>query len=381
MTDSAVKPSEVGRAWAEIDLSALAHNTLELRSRMPRGCELMAVVKADAYGHGAVRIAAHLRRAGVGVFAVASVGEGVLLRESGLDGEIIVLGYTHPIDAGLLSRFSLTQLVVDCAHAAALDNTGYKLRAHIAVDTGMHRLGIESSNIAGIESVFKCKNLTVEGLASHLAVSDSLERDDEEFTKKQIESFFTVADALKNKGYDTGKLHIQASYGIYNSPGLRCDYARAGIALYGVMSHDSDTKLKPSLRPVLSLRARVAEVRWIGAGESVSYGRVFTAKRPLKLATVCIGYADGIPRQTPSGEGMCIIRGHKVPVIGRVCMDLLMADVTDIENAAQGDIATFIGRDGNEEIRCEDFAAASGTITNDVLSRLGRRLPRVYINE
>jgi len=345
---------------------------------LPERCELLAIVKADAYGHGAVRVAERLQNEGVKAFAVATVGEGICLRENGLDGEILVLGCTHPKDVGLLSEFRLSQLVIDAAYANELDETGHKLRVHIAVDTGLHRLGIESSNFSEIESVYSYKNLTVEGVATHLASSDSLAADDLEFTNTQLYRFWTVVDALKGKGYDVGKLHIQASYGICNYPGIQCDYARAGIAMYGVMSHDEETKIKPRFQPVLSLRARIAQVRWIGAGESVSYSRTFTPDKPMKLATVGIGYADGIPRQMSGNGGICIIHGRKVPIVGRICMDLLMADVTGIDNAARGDVVTLIGRDADEVIRCEDVAAASGTITNDILCRLGARLPRVY---
>jgi len=365
------------RAWVEIDLDALAHNTSFMRSLLPDGCELMAIVKTDAYGHGCIKCAERINREGVSLFAVATVIEGVRLRDSIPEGEILVLGYTHPKDAAFLYTYNLSQLVVDGEHAKALDMTGHKLRVHIAVDTGMHRLGIEQSNIAEIESVFACKNLIVEGIATHLASSDSLDEGDVEFTNLQMDRFLSVVDTLKSKGYDVGKVHAQTSHGVLNHNGFRCDYARVGIALYGVLSNDDETRIKPSLRPVLSLKAIIAQVRWIGAGESVSYGRTFTTDRPTKIATVSVGFADGVPRHM-SGSGMCIVNGHKVPIIGRICMDLLVIDVTDVEAVAAGDVATLIGRDGDEVIRCEDFAAASGTISNEIICRLGGRLPRVY---
>ena len=375
MTEGAGKPSEDRRAWAEVNLSALAHNAAELRSRLSNGCEMMAVVKSNAYGLGLEKVASVLRRENVGAFAVSTVEEGVRLRESGIAGEILILGCTHYSDAKYISDFGLSQLAADGNHAMELDSTGYKLRVHIAVDTGMHRLGVQPSDFDEIESIFKCENLTVAGIASHLASSDII--DDSEFTNLQIESFFRVVKALKAKGYDTGKTHIQTSYGIYNYNEVKCDYARAGIALYGVMSHDINTRIKPALRPALSLRARIAAVRQIKAGESVSYGRKFTAASPMRVATISIGYADGVPRQMSLGK--CIIRGQKVPIIGQICMDMLMADVTGIKAAAPGDIATLIGKDGDEEIRCEDFAEVCGTISNDILCRLGERLPRIYV--
>lgn len=381
MTNNPVKLSEDGRAWVEVDLGALAHNAAAIGSILPDGCKLMAVVKTDAYGHGAGKVASRLFREGIETFAVATVAEGVRIRECLPEAEILVLGYTPAKDAEFLYTHNLKQLVVDGAHAMALDATGHKINVHIAVDTGMHRFGIESSNFAEIESVFNHKNLKVEGIATHLASSDSLLAGDVEFSNKQLERFFKVVKELKSKGYDVGKTHSQASYGIYNFPDTKCDYVRAGISLYGVMSHDEATIVQPDLRPVLSLRAVIAQVRWISAGESVSYGRLYTTDKPMKLATVCIGYADGIPRHMSGNGGMCIVRGIKTPLVGRICMDILMIDVTAVDDAQPGDIVTLIGRDGDEQVRCEDVAAASGTITNDVLCRLGSRLPRVYIGD
>ena len=375
----AKKPLERGRAWIEIDLDALAYNLSEIRSKLPPGCEVMAVVKANAYGHGVERVAVRLVSEGINSFAVATLAEGIQLRGYTSDSEILVLGYTKPEDAIHLSDNKLSQLVVDSAYAEELKNTGCTLRVHIAIDTGMHRLGIEPSNLPEIENIFKYKNLSVEGVATHLASPDSLDENDISFTNGQMEKFFEVINRLRDKGCSIGKIHAQSSYGIYNYPDLKCDYVRPGIMLYGVKSQDDDTKIKTDLRPVLSIRAVIAQVRWIGAGESVSYGRLYTTEKPVKLATVSIGYADGIPRQMTGNGGYCIVKGLKAPVIGRICMDMLMLDVTDIEHVEAGDIATIIGKDGNKEIRCEEVAAASGTITNDILSGLSGRLPRIIL--
>jgi serine/alanine racemase len=373
------KLSDNGRAWVEIDLNALSLNVADIRSNTPENCELMAVIKADAYGHGVEKVAKRLVSDGVRAFAVATVVEGAELRGYVPAGDILVMGYTHPMDAGLLHEYNLSQLAVDGEHAKALDAAGNKLRIHIAVDTGMHRLGIEPFDFDEIEGIFKCENLTVEATATHLASPDSFDETDINFTNTQMDRFYSLVNKLKEKGYNTGKLHAQSSYGIYNYPELRMDYIRPGIMLYGVKSRDDDTKVKAKLTPMLSLRAVIAQVRWIKAGESVSYGRLYTAEKPIKLATVGIGYADGIPRQMSNNGGMCIVNGCKVPIIGRICMDMLMLDVTNAGDVRAGDIATFIGRDGNERIHCEEVAAAAGTITNDILCRLGTRLPRVYV--
>ena len=376
---SGKEPAVDGRAWVEVDLDAIAHNARQLRAALPDGCEMMAVVKAQAYGHGAAAVSARLQSEGAAAFAVASLGEAIELREAGIGGEILVMGYTHPPDSKLLHDHRLTQLAVDAAYAKALDAQGHKLNVHIAVDTGMHRLGVEHTELAEIESIYSCGNLTVTGVASHFASSDSLENEDTEFTKTQTERFISVIAALESKGYDTGKRHIQASYGILNYPQLRYGYARAGIALYGVKSSNAPVKTGLDLKPALAIRARIAEVRQIAAGESVSYGRTFITQKPLTLATVCIGYADGIPRHLSGNGGVCLIHGQKAPILGRICMDLLMADVSGAGPVSPGEAATLLGSDGGQTIRCEDVAEASGTITNDILCRLGPRLPRVYI--
>lgn len=372
-------PKFFKRAWVEIDLDALAHNVHDIKSKIHSGCEIMAVIKANAYGHGAGKVAERLVREGVSTFAVATLAEGVEVRKHAPESNILVLGCTHPDDAEYLVKYRLSQLVVDAAHAKALDETGHKLNVHVAIDTGMHRLGTPPSDFSDIEGIYNSKNLTVEGIGTHLASADSLTEGDVEFTKAQMDSFFAVVQKLKEKGYCVGKLHAQSSHAIFNHPEIKCDYVRPGIMLYGAHSQDGDTKVSTDLRPVLSLKALIAQVKRIDKGESVSYGRLYTTENPIMLATVSIGYADGIPRHLTQSGGMCIVNGCKVPIIGRVCMDLLMLDVTDAGEVKAGDIATFIGKVGDVEIRCEELAACVGTITNEILCRLGTRLPRIYV--
>ncbi|MCL2391474.1 MAG: serine racemase VanT catalytic subunit [Oscillospiraceae bacterium] len=379
MNNLNMPPEYGGRAWIEIDLDALAFNAAEIRSYLPDGCKLMAVIKTNAYGHGMIKCVARLHEEGIDEFAVATVMEGVLLRESFSDIEILVLGYTHPKDAHFLHTYRLSQIIVDGAHAKELDEKGFALRVHIGIDTGMCRLGILAQNLGEIESVFSRKNLIVDGIATHFAVADSLDKADVAFTKSQIDSYYSVVESLRSKGHDVGKLHMQASYGIFNLPNIKCDYVRAGIALYGALGNDNEVLVRPNLRQVLSLRAIVAQVRWVDSGKSVSYGRTFKAESPTKVATVSIGYADGVPRQMSGKDAMVIVNGKKVPIIGRICMDMLMIDVTEADDVKTGDIVTFIGRDGDEVVLCEDLAAASNTITNDILCRLGGRLPRIYL--
>ena len=367
------------RAWIEVNLDELDHNLADIQSHIAEGCEVIAVVKADAYGHGMTPVALRLNEKGVNFFAVACLTEAIELREAIPNADILILGYTSHKYVKYLSDNNLIQSVFEAEYAKALNESGYKLRIHIAVDSGMRRYGFDPANLSAIENVFKCENLKVEAMATHFAVADSLDESDVAFTREQMNRFNGVAEALKNKGYNVGKLHAQSSYAVYNHPEMKYDYVRPGIMLYGIQSIFDETKIKTNLKPLLSVKAVISQVRWIEAGESVSYGRLYTADKPIKLASVAIGYADGIPRQMTGNGGMCIVNGCKVPIIGRICMDSLMIDATDIEDIKTGDIATLIGKDGDEVIHSEEVAAICGSITNDVLSRFGKRLPKVYI--
>lgn len=371
------KPSPTARAWREVDLAALGHNAQVLRNTLAPGTELMAVVKAEAYGHGGAVTARTLQRAGVRAFAVACLAEGIALRKAGIRGTILILGYTSPEEAPLLTRWHLTQTVADIDHGRALAARGRRVHVHLALDTGMHRLGILAENRKEILEAFRLPNLVVDGVFSHLYVSDSLEAEDVAYTQEQLTLFYDTVAWLRTAGYDPGKVHIQSSYGLWNLPAQPCDYVRAGIALYGVRSDDAPVQRSLDLRPVLSLRARVASIRTVQAGESAGYGRVFQAEQETKLAVVTIGYADGLPRDLPQRGGQVLIQGRRCPMVGWMCMDQLLVDVSDLSEVAPGDTVTIIGRDGGQVIRAEELAACCGTITNELLSRLGMRLPIV----
>ena len=363
------------RAWRELDRAALVHNARVLQAAAGRRCRLMAVVKADAYGHGAAPVARTLRRAGVDCFAVACLSEGAALRRAGIFAPILVLGWTAPEQAELLRRWRLTQAVADLDHARALSARGVKIKVHLAVDTGMRRLGIPAEDEEGLAAVFALPHLRVTGLFSHLCLSDDTGAQAAAFTRRQLDAFYAAADGLRRRGLDPGALHVQASYGIWNLPPQPCQYARPGIALYGVYSDESPVRRRLDLRPVLSLRARVASVRTLAAGEGAGYGLAFTAARETRLAAVTIGYADGIPRDLPARGGEVLVRGVRCPMVGRACMDQLLVDITGAGEVRPGDPVTLIGADGPERIPAEEVAARCGTITNELLSRLGARLP------
>lgn len=372
-----LRPSPTARAWQEVDRNALIHNTRVLKQALPPDCSLMAVVKAEAYGHGGASTARILRRAGVDAFAVACLEEGIALRRHRVSGTILILGYTPPEEAPLLRRWRLTQTVADEAHGLALAAQGIPVRVHLALDTGMHRLGIPAEDHDAITRLYALPTLRICGVFSHLCVSDSLAPADIAFTQGQLDRFYAAVGWMKEQGYDPGAIHIQASYGLWNLSPQPCRYVRAGIALYGVAS-DQNPVLHPlNLRPALSLRARVASVRTIPAGQGAGYGLAFRAERDTRLAVITIGYADGLPRSLSQQGGRVIIRGVFCPMVGRMCMDQLLVDVTHLPQAAPGDMVTLIGTDGEAVLKAEEVAVQSGTIANELLSRLGSRLPVV----
>ena len=362
-------------AYLEIDLNNLEHNVKVLKRAMPQKCELMAVVKAEAYGHGLYEIATHLNKIGVKAFAVATIDEGIKLRQYGVLGEILILGYTAPARAKELRKYDLTQTLIDYKYALLLDKQGYNVMTHIKVDTGMHRLGFDAKDIEKISAVFSMKHIKVSGIYTHLCAADSIDEKDIFFTNVQIESFYNLLNQLKEKGITIPKIHIQSSYGLLNYPELKCDYVRVGVSLYGVLSSPNDrTKLHLDLRPVLSLKSRVILLREIKKGESVGYSRSFVANRDSLIALLPVGYADGYPRNLSCGKSYVLINGHQAPVVGKICMDQLAVDVTDIPNVKTGSIATLIGKDGKEEITAPMVAESAESITNELLSRMGHRL-------
>lgn len=379
-TISVMKPQtfEKNRAWLSIDTSNLLHNVKELQGIMKGDCKLMAVVKANAYGHGSVETAASLNNAGIKNFAVATLNEGIELRLNGIRGEILVLGYTDVSYARELKEYRLTQTVVDYSYGMELESKKIPVNVHIKIDTGMHRLGMESKDLERIREIFSFKYLNVTGMFTHLCAADSRSLEDIYFTEKQTESFYRLVDELKAIGIKV-QVHVQSSYGLLNYNELPCDYARIGIAMYGCLSSAKDkTVIMPDLKPVLSLQSRLVLIRNIPAGESVGYGRVYQASEDRTIGILSIGYGDGYPRELSEGKGQVLIKGVKVPVIGRICMDQLMIDITGIQGIKRGDIATLMGGSTNEMIPADEVADSAGTIANELLSRLGNRLPRIY---
>jgi len=336
----------------------------------------MPAVKANAYGHGAVLIARELNALGVKAFCVASAGEGAELRENGVKGDILVLGYTHPACLPMLETYRLTQTVLDCAYAQELAQYGRPLEVQVKLDTGMHRLGERCEHLRELQAVFAIPNLRVTGAYTHLCAGET--DAGRTFTLAQGRAFHDTVERLRARGCVIPKAHILASDGLLCYPELGGDYARVGIALYGTLGTRADLeKYGGGLRPVLALKARIAEVKQVFQGEGAGYALQFRAARDTRLAAAAIGYGDGLPGALGCGVGAALVNGVRVPIAGQVCMDQVLLDVTDVPRVSPGDMAVFIGRDGKNEITAVDVAEQAGTIANEVLSRLGARLERV----
>lgn len=399
--------SYASRAWIEVDSNALAHNVAALRARLPRNCRLMPAVKAGAYGHGAVLVSRQLNALGVDAFCVASIGEAVELRQADIRGEILILGYTPPEDFPLLARYQLIQTVIDYPYARLLDQAEADIHVHIGIDTGMHRLGIRCEDIDDIKAVYQLEHIVIDGLFTHLCASDSPLPEHKAFTRAQVKAFYQVVDFLKKEGFPCPSLHLLASYGILNllqdrggrseeaedqpkrfaerritaaEQKLAADYVRPGIVLYGLLNSEADmTPWKDTLKPVLSLKAKVTSLRPLYAGECAGYGIAFTAPRDMQIAAISIGYGDGLPRELSHGRGSVLIRGCRAPIIGRICMDQSIVDVTGIPGIRRGDTAVLIGVDREEEITAGQIAEECNTISHEIVCGLGARLDRILI--
>lgn len=374
------KQEQPSRAWIEINSKNLIHNILQIKSVIPTNCQIMAVIKANAYGHGMLETAKILSEIGISNFAVATIEEGIKLRKNNIRGNILVLGYTHFDKLEQIIKYDLIQTIVDYDYAKKISKLSLKekIKAHLKVNTGMNRLGENYKNIDNIKKIYNLKNIQILGVYTHLCVSDNREKEAINFTNQQITNFYNLIDNLTTSGYNVGKIHFQASYGILNYPNLKCDYVRPGIIMYGINSSKNNSTVKKiSLKPVLSLKARITSIKEIDKNESVGYGRLFTAQKKMKIATISIGYADGYPCALSLKKAKVLINKQYAEVIGRICMDQLMIDVSNIKKLNQGSIVTLIGE--RKFISAEEIAEKAGLSSYELLSRLGNRLKRIVI--
>lgn len=366
------------RAWIEVDLKAIEHNVKVLKSLLQDGCRLMPVIKGNAYGLGAVPIAKALYRLGIRNFCVATLAEGIKLRKRGVRGKILILGYTRPDDCHLVKRYRLIQTVVDVEHGVKLAEKGVKLSVHIKVDTGMNRLGERCDHAENLCKLFTVKTLHICGIFTQLSCCDSKDMGDIERTNMQITNFYHALDILEKRGVALPPVHIQCSYGIINYPNIKADYVRPGLALYGIVDEESCIGQVPDLKPVFKVKAQIALVKSVCAGENVGYGNAFISDRDMRVAVITIGYADGLPRSLSSGAGRVLVHGRGAPIIGNVCMDQTMVDVSDIAEVEAGEIVTVIGDCEGAEISVNELAESAGTIPNEIVSRFGERMERNY---
>lgn len=371
------------RTWAEINLNNLEQNYRTLRAMLPQGCRFLGGVKADAYGHGAIHVARKLEKLGAECLSVACLREAVELRDAGIQAPILILGHTPPEFASGLLKYGLTQTVFDSETGRALSEAAVKAQApikiHIKTDTGMSRLGFlcdephMDGSVAEIATLCALPGLEPEGIYTHFSDADG----SDEYTMLQFTRFLDVLEKLKARGITFQIRHCAASSAVLNYPCTYLDMVRPGIALYGHYPDPSCEGLDgPGLLPVMSLKSRISSVKVVPAGTPVSYGRTHTMDRDSRLAVLPVGYADGLFRLCSDKLSMWI-DGNWVPLVGRVCMDMCMLDVTDLPQVKPGDVVEVFG----ENAPIERAADLVGTIQYELLSAVSPRVPREYIGD
>ena len=374
-----MKNNKYYRVYAEINLDAIVKNVDNLMALTKENTGALAVVKADGYGHGDVAVAKAVAQKVTG-YAVATLDEAVNLRENGVKKPILVLGYVDPYEFDILVSHEITATVFDVETAQLLADAARvqkkQAHCHIKVDTGMRRIGLEpdENGIAIVKQITALKELSADGIFKHFAASDETDKTSAEH---QFKLFTDFTGRLEKEGIHFTYRHCANSAAVIDMPQVDLDMVRLGIAMYGMYPSDEVKKEKVELFPALDLKSHVTMVKEIPAGEKVSYGGTFTTTRTTKLATVSVGYGDGYPRAL-SSKGYVLVRGQKAPIVGRVCMDQMMVDVTDIENVTRADIVTLIGKDGDAEITVEEIAALAGTFNYEFVCDLGKRIPRSY---
>jgi len=377
--------------WAEVSLSAITHNLRLIRRKIGAKRKILAVVKANAYGLGAVEVSKHLARLGVQAFGVTCSAEGVELRKAGIRKPILLLTGFWPGEEKRILEFNLTPTIARVDQIRALERAVAKSRVrksrrkfafHLKIDSGMNRLGISPGEIgAFIREYAACTHLELGGVFTHFASSDDFRTTQNE---QQEKVFSEALSQLREAGISPGTIHMANSGAICARESTWSDMVRPGAVLYGYHQGfeppevATNVKKDMQLKPCLSLRARIISLREVAVGEPVGYSAKFVAERPSRIAVIAAGYADGIVRQR-SNRGCVIVREHLTPLVGTISMDLSMVDVTDVPGASVGDIATIYGDDGDVAIHADQIARQIGTVTSDLLCALGRRVPRFYI--
>ena len=361
--------------WAEVDLSAVAHNVEETRKKIEKQVKICAVVKADAYGHGAVPVANAALEAGAEYLAVSMTQEAIELREAGITAPILILGGLTPEHEKAIVDYNITQTVFEMKSVEALSKAAVEahktVKVHLAVDTGMNRIGCHPSEAGDLaKAIIALPNIELEGMFSHFATADAA---DKAYSMQQIAAFKEAIQSVEEAGVDIPLKHLDNSAGITELPDVHYNMVRQGITLYGHWP-SKEVKECMNLQPVMKLKAEIVLVKEVPVGEKISYGCTFETKRVSKIATLPLGYADGLSRKL-SNKGYIYIKGYHAPIVGRVCMDQIMVDVTDIPNVEVGDEAIIFG---GKEMPLEIIADWMGTISYEVLCLLSTRIPRKY---
>ncbi len=372
---------ETMRVCAEISLDAIKKNIALMKSRLPENTKLYAVIKADGYGHGAIPIARALESdSSIIGFAVATITEGMELRDAGIKKDILILGVTFPENHESVIAHELIPAVASLEQAASYNEIGMaarrKVRVHIKVDTGMGRIGFptDDEGLSQILASCRMEGLNIEGIFTHFARADEKNK---KATDKQYERFAKVIDYLKDHEVEIPVRHAANSAAILTYPMELTNTARAGVAMYGLCP-SNEVGGEFDLIPALSLTSHIVFLKKVKKGTPISYGGTYVTKDERTVATVPVGYADGYPRSL-SDKGEVLIRGRRAPILGRVCMDQMMVDVTDIPEAAFGDKVTLIGIDGDDRITAEELGDKSGRFNYELVCDLNKRIPRVYI--
>ena len=368
--------------WAEIDLDAIKYNIDSIKRRVDTK-ELIAVVKADAYGHGALDVSKTLVENGATKLAVAVITEAMELRHGNINTPIMILGYTPLEFAADLINYDIEQTIFDLEYATKLSeialNLGKKAKVHVALDTGMGRIGflINDNSLNEILKISSLKGFEVVGIFTHFATADE---SDKNYSNKQYKKFTDFNEKLVSKGVNIPLKHVSNSGAIIDMPNTYLDGVRAGIVLYGYYPSEDVLKQNLDLKKAISIKTQVAHVKILDKNEYVSYGRKFKTERKSIIATLPIGYADGYSRAL-TGKAKVIINGKFAPVVGTICMDQCMIDVTDIGDVHVGDEVIVLGKDKDLKFDADDMAKAMGTINYEVLCMIKQRIPRVYIED
>ncbi|MEG1848102.1 MAG: alanine racemase [Lachnospiraceae bacterium] len=370
------------RVWADINLDHIQYNMEQMKENIAENTKIMAVIKTDGYGHGAVPLAKELETLPyLYGFATATVEEASILRRSGINHPILILGYTFPYCYEKLVQEELCPTVFQYQTAKQLSEVAVRLnkvlKIHIAVDTGMSRIGImpNDTGLAFLQEIVQLPNLLIEGIFTHFARADEA---DKSYARVQLHRFQAfIQKAESSLRIQIPIKHCSNSAGIVTLPEANMDVVRAGITLYGLWPSNEVSKKIISLQPVLSLHSHIVYVKTVAKGVPISYGGTYVSKHQMQVATIPVGYGDGYPRGL-SNTGYVLIRGQEAPIIGRICMDQFMVDVTAISGAAEGDEVTLIGTDGDKTITMEELGDLSGRFNYELACDLGKRIPRIY---